>query len=119
MYYSIISLLRLSNLPSSCITLQNDIIGPAGYGDAHFIHPDLTLQYIIRFENDANATAPAQRVFIQYQLDDDLDPRTFRVGSLGFGDFIREISFSRAFVQVYIIWLFNSYMCHLWIQLEL
>jgi hypothetical protein len=79
---------------------QNDILGPAGFGDAHFIRPDLTLEYTIRFENDPNATAPAQRVFIRHQLDDDLDPRTFRVGSFGFGNFTRELTFTRAFVQV-------------------
>jgi len=79
---------------------QNDILGPAGYGDAHFIPPDLTLDYRIRFENDPNATAPAQRVFIRHQLDDDLDIRTFRIGDFGFGDFIREVTVSRPILQV-------------------
>ncbi|WAR23260.1 hypothetical protein MAR_036929, partial [Mya arenaria] len=39
----------------------NDMLGPDGYGPARFISKDLTLKYTIRFENDANATAPAQR----------------------------------------------------------
>ena len=80
---------------------QNDILGPAGFGDAHFIPPDLTLDYRIRFENDPNATAPAQRVFIRHQLDDDLDVRTFRIGDFGFGDFTREVTLSRPILQVH------------------
>ncbi|KAK3709146.1 hypothetical protein QZH41_018059, partial [Actinostola sp. cb2023] len=65
----------------------NDIIGPTGFGDARFIAGDSTLNYKIRFENDPNATAPAQRVFIKYKLDSDLDARSFRIGSFGFGNF--------------------------------
>jgi len=66
---------------------------------ARFIPVDLNLEYRIRFENDPNATAPAQRVFIEHQLDDDLDERAFRVGTFGFGDFSQELLFTRAFLQ--------------------
>ena len=76
------------------------MIGPEGFGDAHFIPRDLDLEYKIRFENDPNATAPAQRIFIRHKFDDDLDERTFRIGSFGFGDFSRDIPFMRSFVQV-------------------
>ena len=79
---------------------QNDILGPAGFGDAHFIPPDLIMDYRIRFENDPNATAPAQRVFIRHQLDDDLDIRSFRIGEFGFGDFTREVTIRRCILQV-------------------
>lgn len=79
---------------------QNDILGPAGFGGAHFIPPDLNLEYTIRFENDPNATAPAQRVFIRHEFDDDLDPRTFRIGSFGFGNFTKDLPLTRAFIQV-------------------
>ena len=79
---------------------QNDMLGPDGFGDAHFIAPNLNLEYTIRFENDPNATAPAQRVLISHILDNDLDARSFRLGSFGFGDFTRELPFTRAFVQV-------------------
>ena len=48
---------------------------------------DEELNYKIRFENHVSATAPAQKVFIKTKLDKDLDLRTFRVGSLGFGNF--------------------------------
>ena len=53
------------------------MIGPPGYGDARFISLKTPLNYKIRFENDANATAPAQNVIILHTLDQDLDIRTF------------------------------------------
>ncbi|MFN8626155.1 MAG: RHS repeat-associated core domain-containing protein [Candidatus Binatia bacterium] len=62
----------------------NDIIGPAGSGTAHWITPDQTLPYKIRFENDKQATAPAQVVRITEQLDPGLDYRTFELGSFNF-----------------------------------
>ena len=80
--------------------MQNDIIGPAGYGDANFISPYMQLDYKIRFENDPNATAPAQRVLIQMDLDDDFDIRSFRVGTYGFGDFVRNVTTNQATIQV-------------------
>ena len=69
-------------------------------GDANFIPADLVLEYKIRFENDPNATAPAQRVLIRHPLDDDVDERSFRVGSFGFGDFTQNVTVQRAFLQV-------------------
>ncbi|XP_066930554.1 uncharacterized protein [Clytia hemisphaerica] len=65
----------------------NDIIGPAGYGDGHFIPLNTDLKYKVRFENDINATAPAQKVLIMSQLDDDLDLTTFEFCSFGFGNY--------------------------------
>ncbi|XP_048590560.1 uncharacterized protein LOC116611783 isoform X3 [Nematostella vectensis] len=69
----------------------NDIIGPAGIGDAHYIRGDLVLDYKIRYENHPNASAPAQRVLVRHKLDSNLDPRTFTVGSFGFGNFTKEV----------------------------
>lgn len=80
--------------------LQNDILGPAGFGDARFISPDTTLKYKIRFENHVNATAPAQKVSISSVLDKDLDFRTFRIGSLGFGNFTFKPERSSSILQV-------------------
>lgn len=79
------------------------MIGPAGFGDAHFIAPDVCLDYRIRFENDPNATAPAQNVVIRTVLDGDLDIRSFRIGTFGFGDFVRNITSNQAVLQVCII----------------
>lgn len=45
--------------------------------------------YTNRFENDPElSTAPAQVVSIRQTLDTDLDPRTFRLGSFGFGEYV-------------------------------
>lgn len=77
----------------------NDIIGPEGFGDERWVSIDDTLPYTIRFENVDTATAPAQTVTITHPLDPDLDFRTFRLGSFGFGDFIFEVPENRSFFQ--------------------
>jgi subtilase family serine protease/5-hydroxyisourate hydrolase-like protein (transthyretin family) len=64
----------------------NDILGPVGFGDEQWISADRPLQYTIRFENVADATAPAQTVVIEQQLDGDLDFRTFRINSISIGN---------------------------------
>lgn len=69
----------------------NDIIGPAGYGEERWVSVNDTLPYIIRFENMADASAPAQRVVITQQLDEDLDFRTFRVTDFGWGEQYTEV----------------------------
>ncbi|XP_063421722.1 uncharacterized protein LOC134706588 isoform X2 [Mytilus trossulus] len=69
----------------------NDIIGPLGYGAARFIQKDTTMSIKIRFENVANATAPAQRVFVIYEFDKSIDMRTFKLGNFGFGNFNHEL----------------------------
>ena len=76
------------------------MIGPSGYGDARFISDKDPLNYKIRFENAANASAPAQRVIIRHKLDEDLDIRSFRVASFGFGNFTKEVKEGKAFLQV-------------------
>jgi hypothetical protein len=64
----------------------NDIIGPAGSGEERWVPGTEDLTYTVRFENLATATAPAQEVFIVQQLDPDLDPESFRLGSISFAD---------------------------------
>ena len=64
----------------------NDILGPDGFGDEHWIAASTTLAYTIRFENAADAAAPAQEVVVTQQLDADIDWRSFRVDDFGFGD---------------------------------
>ena len=76
------------------------MIGPPGYGEARFISLTTPLNYKIRFENEANATAPAQHVVILHTLDQDLDMRTFRNTSFGFGNFTRKLTSARASIQV-------------------
>ena len=111
-FYSVyslsIKLFYVSHYLSNYYVFQNDIIGPAGYGDAHFISPLLRLDYKIRFENHPNATAPAQRVFIRTSLDDDLDIRSFRVGDYGFTDFTQNVTMNQAILQVMCAVLVNA-----------
>ena len=61
----------------------NDIVGPEAFGEEKWIPATSTLPYTIRFENQATATAPAQKVTITHPLDSDLDVRTFRLGDFG------------------------------------
>ncbi len=64
----------------------NDKIGLAGVGDARFISPDQELDYKIRFENTAEATAPAEEVLVRDTLDTTVfDLSTLQLGDLTFG----------------------------------
>ena len=55
----------------------NEIVGPVGQGEEHWISADRQLDYMIRFENDpVFAQAPAQKVVITQQLDADLNNST-------------------------------------------
>ncbi len=77
----------------------NDIIGPTGFGDEKWTAAKNAMGYTIRFENAADASAPAQQVVITQQLDADLDWRTFRVDDFGFGDQNIELDGKSAFYQ--------------------
>ena len=59
----------------------NEMCGPAGYGDENYIGETQTMQYRILFENKAEATAPAYRIYIT----DELDENVFDVSSVRFG----------------------------------
>lgn len=66
----------------------NDIAGPAGYGPERWVSVKDELPYKIRFENDPDfATAPAQEVVIELPLDDNMDPRSLKLGAFGFANF--------------------------------
>jgi RHS repeat-associated protein len=60
--------------------------GPAGFGAANFVAEDRLFPYRVDFENDAAATAPAQRVDVTDSLDPNLDWDTFEFTTVGFGD---------------------------------
>ncbi|MBZ0108078.1 MAG: FG-GAP-like repeat-containing protein [Candidatus Scalindua rubra] len=76
----------------------NEIIGPDGYGDENWISKDKVLPYAVHFENDPElATLAAQNVTIRQSLDANLDPRTFRLGSIGFGDHLFTVPENRAY----------------------
>jgi RHS repeat-associated protein len=60
--------------------------GPAGFGAANFVRADGLFPYRIDFENDAAATAPAQRVDVLDQLPTNLDWATLEFTEVGFDD---------------------------------
>ncbi len=64
----------------------NQKLGPGGYGEKGFIAVETVFPYRIDFENDPEATAPAQQVEITDQLDANLDWDTFELTEIGFGD---------------------------------
>ncbi len=64
----------------------NEIIGPAGIGEKHWVSVNDNLSYTIYTENDSDATAPAQYIKIEQQLDAHVDPYSFRLGKYGFAN---------------------------------
>ena len=65
----------------------NDKLGLRGVGADRFITPALPLDYVIRFENKPDASAPAQEVLVRDTLDlAVVDPATFSLGDVRFGD---------------------------------
>ncbi len=66
----------------------NDKLAPGGHGNAGFIQSDSTLDYTIRFENMADATAPAREVIVTDTLDVNLDLDTFELTEIAFADYV-------------------------------
>ncbi|MFO0957423.1 MAG: RHS repeat-associated core domain-containing protein [Isosphaeraceae bacterium] len=64
----------------------NDKLAPSGYGEAAYIPSDNILAYQIRFENKADATAPAQEITITDTLDADLELDTLQLTEITFAD---------------------------------
>ncbi len=69
----------------------NDILGPPGFGDEHWLAIDPPLQYTIRFENADDASAAAQEVFVTNPLDPDMDWSTFELSDIGFGSHLIQV----------------------------
>ena len=79
----------------------NELLGPVGYGEKGYIALDKSLAYQINFENDAQATAPAQRVDVEIYLDKNLDWSTFEFSGFGFaGIFVPLVNDTYSFDQV-------------------
>lgn len=64
----------------------NDKLAPQGHGEGAYIQSNSMLPYRIRFENVADATAPASQIVITDTLDDDLDLATFEFTEIAFAD---------------------------------
>ena len=77
----------------------NEITGPVGYGDANFISADQSLLYKIEFENNPNATAPAQKVIIRCPIDSNLELGTFKAGLIRFDVYEKDFEYRGARVR--------------------
>ncbi|MEE8452755.1 MAG: CARDB domain-containing protein [Thermoguttaceae bacterium] len=68
----------------------NDKTGPAGFGGENYIVDGSLMPFTIFYENDPEfATAAAQIVRVEDQLDEDLDWSTFELGDINlFGDYV-------------------------------
>ena len=60
----------------------NEMVGPQGVGEKHYIGETTTMNYRILFENKAEAGAPAYRV----RISDELDESVFDVSTVKFGE---------------------------------
>jgi RHS repeat-associated protein len=65
----------------------NFIAGPSGSGPQNFVADAATFPYVINFENQPTAGAPALVVQVTQQLDPNLHWSTFQFGDVGFGNF--------------------------------
>ena len=66
----------------------------------NFVAKNEPFLYKIRFENDKNATAPAQRVIIKYKHSEFLDMSSFKLLGFGFDNFSYEFSVPTSFSQM-------------------
>jgi len=70
--------------PKSCD--PNEMVGPAGTGDARYVKKGEWLDFKVYFENKADATAAAQEVFVNNQLSNFLDWDTFELQEISFNN---------------------------------
>ena len=64
----------------------NQLIGPAGYAQQNYVLEGSLFTYQILFENETNATAPAQNVAITDPLSTNLNWSTFALTTIAFGN---------------------------------
>ena len=64
----------------------NRLTGPAGFGIENYVIESNLFAYEISFENQTNATAPAQIVQITDPLSTNLDWQTFQLTEIAFGN---------------------------------
>jgi RHS repeat-associated protein len=66
----------------------NDKIAPSGFGGAEYVQAGTALSYRVNFENQAQASAPAQRIVVTDVLDSDLDLSTFQLTEIAFANHV-------------------------------
>lgn len=81
----------------------NNKLGLFGFGSNNYIIDNQPYPYLINFENDTSATAPAQTVKVIDTLDADVfDFNTFQLGFVSFGDTLINLPPNQQHYQVYI-----------------
>jgi subtilase family serine protease len=73
--------------------------GPEGVGPESYVPANTALPYTIRFENPSTATTTANEVRIVANIDENLNPRSFRLGDLKIGDIAVHVPTDRAVFQ--------------------
>lgn len=94
----------------------NEKLGPAGYGEAGFVSTASLLPYRIDFENDSNATAPAQIVMITDQLDPHLDWNSFELTEIGFGNTLISLPAGLQYYEGATPMIYNDVSFDVWIE---
>lgn len=83
-----------------CPKDPNDITGPEGVDTLKWVSVREVMDYAVRFENDPIfATSNASVVFVTVPIDDNIDPFSFRLGTMGFGDKVIEVPENSSFFQ--------------------
>jgi hypothetical protein len=79
----------------------NEIEGPEGVTDLRYVEPDEDMNYIIRFENKPEASAPAVKVSINNPLDSSFSLQSFALKEIGFGDTVILLNDENSLNKVY------------------
>ncbi|MCU0870895.1 MAG: putative Ig domain-containing protein, partial [Pirellulaceae bacterium] len=75
------------------------LVGPFTGETGGFLPAQASLPYTVHFQNDPRAATHASEVRVVTQLDEDLDPRSFRLGDLQIGDIAVHVPAGRALFQ--------------------
>ena len=80
---------RIDLKKEECSQDPNELDGPLGYGDDHYVSIADRMHYTILFENDPDfATAPASRVRVTYPIPSQQSIASVRLADFGFGSFV-------------------------------
>ena len=78
---------------------QATLQGPLGQGPDQFVPTGQPLPFTLQFENPASASSHVAEVTVVTQLDEDVDPFSFRVGDMRLGDITIHIPDERGSFQ--------------------
>jgi hypothetical protein len=97
-------------------TDPNTKIGPTGFATNGYISLNGVLAYRIDFENETNATAPAQIVQVTDQLSTNLDWSTFQLTEIGFGDHLITVPLGSQYYETTVPMSYSGVDFEVWIM---